>query len=169
MCLMFPDLALSFSHVQQKNVVTECNWNLIYFHGQWTRNANLLIFRAFCGLRLSENEMQNSGGWPIDWPPTNCWKCVQFRKNSHKENPWSWTIFLFAHYSPIYDECQTRRAKILSLSWEQDHQDNSNVTSQPMGEFQIRFLLLQLLWVEDIGEFFTTEELNVKCRVETWW
>ena len=44
----------------KKNVVTECNWNLIYFHGQWTRNANLLIFRAFCGLRLSENEMRNS-------------------------------------------------------------------------------------------------------------
>ena len=35
------------------------------------------------------------------------------------------------HNSPIYDECQTQSAWLLTLPWKQTHQDDSNDTPQP--------------------------------------
>ena len=39
------------------------------------------------------------------------------------------------HSSPIYDECHTQSAKVLTLLWKRAHQDNSNDTPQPISEF----------------------------------
>ena len=39
------------------------------------------------------------------------------------------------HNSPIYDECQTQWAKVLILPWKWAHQDDSNDTPQPLGEW----------------------------------
>ena len=50
------------------------------------------------------------------------------------------------HNSPIYDECQTQSAKVLALPWKRAHQDDSNDTPQPIGEFQVDF---PLLWIKD--------------------
>ena len=46
------------------------------------------------------------------------------------------------HNSPIYDECQTQKAKVLALLWERAHRDDSNDTPQPIGECQVSFPLL---------------------------
>ena len=48
------------------------------------------------------------------------------------------------HNSPIYDECQTQKAKVLTLPWIWAHQDNSNDTPQSMGECQVIFPLLRI-------------------------
>ena len=50
-----------------------------------------------------------------------------------------------SHNSPIYDECQTHSAWVLTLPWEWAHQDDSNDTPQPIGEFQFDF---PLLWIK---------------------
>ena len=49
------------------------------------------------------------------------------------------------HNSPIYDECQTQKAKVLTLPWKWAHQVDSNDTPQPIGECQVIF---PLLWVK---------------------
>ena len=60
--------------------------------------------------------------------------------------PLSWTLgwhFLAdtAHYSPIFDECQTQSEWVLALPWERAHQDD---TLQPICEFQVSFPLLRI-------------------------
>ena len=53
--------------------------------------------------------------------------------------------FYTVHNSPIYDECQTQSAWVLTLPWKRAHQDNSNDTPQPICEFQVGFPLLRIL------------------------
>ena len=48
------------------------------------------------------------------------------------------------HNSPIYDECQTQPAWVLTMSRERAHQDNSNDTPQLICEFQVSFPLLRI-------------------------
>ena len=53
---------------------------------------------------------------------------------------------IMRHNSPIYDECQTQWAKVLTLPWKRAHQDDSNDTPQPICECQVDF---PLLWIKD--------------------
>ena len=53
---------------------------------------------------------------------------------------------IWVHNSPIYDECQTQQAMVLTLPWKRVRQDDSNDTPQPIGECQVSF---PLLWVKD--------------------
>ena len=48
------------------------------------------------------------------------------------------------HNSPIYDECQTQSAWVLTLSRKRAHPDDQNDTPQPICEFQVGF---PLLWI----------------------
>ena len=52
--------------------------------------------------------------------------------------------FSSTHNSPIYNECQTKSAKVLVLPWKRAHQDNSNDTPQPICEFQVSFPWLRI-------------------------
>ena len=49
------------------------------------------------------------------------------------------------HNSPIFDECQTQSAKVLTLPWKRANQDHSNDTPQPICESQVDF---PLLWIK---------------------
>ena len=52
--------------------------------------------------------------------------------------------FKVTYNSPIYIECQTQSVLVLVPWWKQAHQDDSNDTPQPIGEFQVGF---PLLWI----------------------
>ena len=56
-----------------------------------------------------------------------------------RSRPTYFWMCLRGHNSPIYDECQTQSAWVLTLPWERAHQDNSNDTPQPICEFQASF------------------------------
>ena len=49
-----------------------------------------------------------------------------------------------AYNSPIYDDCKSQSAWVLTLSQKQAHQDDSNHTQQPICEFQVSFPLLRI-------------------------
>ena len=54
-------------------------------------------------------------------------------------------ISIIPHNSPIYDECQTQSAWVLTLSRKRAHLDDSKDTPQPICEFQVDF---PLLWIK---------------------
>ena len=47
--------------------------------------------------------------------------------------------------SPIFDECQTQSAWFFALLRKRAHQDISNDTQKPIGEFQVDF---PILWIK---------------------
>ena len=46
------------------------------------------------------------------------------------------------HYAPVYNQYQTKSAKVLKQAWKQVYQEDSNDTPQPIFEFQESFPLL---------------------------
>ena len=52
------------------------------------------------------------------------------------------------HNYPIYDECQTQSVWVLTLLWEQAHQDDLKDTLHPIGEFQVDFPLQWIQWIK---------------------
>ena len=68
-----------------------------------------------------------------------------------------------AHNAPIYGECQTQSAKVLTLPWERAHQDISNDTPQLICECQVDF---PLLWIKDYPNPQQREvNLTLTCRL----
>ena len=91
-------------------------------------------------------------------PPGGCWLSnttkgwVSWKKwwlkvgrYAHLLNPFrnslSKDLSKGTHNSPIFEECQTQWAKVLTLPWKRAHQED---TPQPIGECQVDFPLLQI-------------------------
>ena len=68
--------------------------------------------------------------------------------------------------SPIYDECQTERAKVLAMPWKLALWDESNATPKPIRGFQLSYSSECVkVYSCRLSKIQTVRNLQVGCRV----